>query len=94
MAPLAKALAMGFTDHPVALTADQVRELNQRLSKLRHDINNHLSLIVAAAEMLPHKPDMAAQLVPTLLDQPQKISDKVQAFSEFFEQTLGITRDE
>ena len=85
---------MGPTNHAVALTADQVRELNQRLSKLRHDINNHLSLIVAAVEMLPHKPDMATQLAPTLLSQPQKIADKIQAFSEFFEQTLGISRDQ
>jgi hypothetical protein len=85
---------MGSPDHTVALTSEQVRDIAERLSRLRHDVNNHLSLVVAAAEMIQHKPEMGPQLLPTLLSQPQKISDRVQGFSEFLEGTLGITHDE
>ncbi len=80
---------MNVPTGPVTLTPEQIVELNQRLSTLRHDVNNHLSLILAAAELIRAKPQAAERMVATLLEQPRKISEAMQKF----EQTLAIRRD-
>jgi hypothetical protein len=84
---------MGIPNNSVTLGAQQVEELNQKLSKMRHDINNHLSLIVFAVEVLRSKPEMLERMTATLSDQPTKITSDLAKFSAEFEQSLGITRD-
>ena len=42
---------MGLPSQPVTLTVEQVSELNRKLSAMRHDINNNLSLVMAAMSM-------------------------------------------
>lgn len=84
---------MTLPTEPVTLTPAQISELNQRLATMRHDINNHLSLIQAAVELLRAKPHMAERMTATLAEQPPKIAEALQKFSREFEQTLGIRRD-
>jgi hypothetical protein len=84
---------MGLPSQPVTLTVQQVEDLNKKVSKLRHDVNNHLSLIVAACEMIKFKPDMAEKMIATLAEQPARISGSINQFSTEFEKSLGITRD-
>ncbi len=83
---------MGLPTEPVTLTVAQLDELNRKLATMRHDINNNLSLIVAAMELIRHKPQMTERMLSTLSDQPAKIGDAVSKFSSEFERTLGITR--
>ncbi|MBM3881902.1 MAG: hypothetical protein FJ387_19615 [Verrucomicrobia bacterium] len=83
---------MHVPDRPVTLTADQVKSLAVELSELRHDVNNYLSLIVAAAEIIHQRPEMISEVMGTLFEQPQKISQKILTFSEAVEQLLGIHR--
>ena len=84
--------AMPAPQQPVTLSVGELQELTKKLSDMRHDINNHLSLIVAAAELIRHKPDSAERLIATLVEQPGRISDSVRKFSAEFERALGITR--
>jgi hypothetical protein len=77
---------------PVTLTVEQIAELNRKLSSMRHDINNQLSLIVAAVELIRHKPDSANRMLTTLVEQPPRISDALSKFSAEFERALNITR--
>jgi hypothetical protein len=79
---------MALPSEPVTLSAEQVEELHRKLSKLRHDINNNLSLIVAAVELIKHNPDMFARMVSVLSDQPPKIAEAMRAYSAEFEKTL------
>jgi len=79
-------------DQPVALTAAQVQTLNVQLATMRHEINNRLSLIVAAAEIMRHKPDMTPRMLPTFLEQPAKVTQLVEEFSAHFERAFGLTR--
>jgi hypothetical protein len=74
----------------VQLSVEQVQELNQKLSTMRHDINNHLSLVLAATELIRHKPQMAERMMATLCEQPAKISDSIAKFSTEFENTLRL----
>jgi hypothetical protein len=83
---------MALPKEPVTMSAQQVAELNGKLSDMRHDINNYLSLIVAAMELIRHKPESAARMVATLGEQPARISESLKKFSTEFEKTFGITR--
>jgi hypothetical protein len=77
----------------VTLSPQQIEELNQKLSKMRHDINNHLSLVVFAVEVLRSKPEMLERMCATMADQPQKITADLAKFSTEFEQAFGIIRN-
>lgn len=77
---------------PVTLNPDQIEELSRKLSVLRHDVNNQISLIMAAVEIAQHKPEMTARMLSTLLEQPQRITDAMARFSAEFDKALSITR--
>jgi hypothetical protein len=83
---------MGLPTEPVTLTVAQLDELNRKLANMRHDINNNLSLIVAAMELIRHKPQLTERMMATLGEQPAKIGDSLSKFSTEFERTFGITR--
>jgi len=83
---------MPLPSQPVTLTVEQIAALNDKLSSMRHDINNQLSLIVAAVELIRHKPNTAERMMATLVEQPPRVSESLSKFSSEFERTFGITR--
>ena len=83
---------MGLPSQPITLTVEQIGELNKKLSAMRHDINNNLALIIAAVDLIKHKPQTIERMMTTLADQPMKITDKMNKFSAEFERMFGITR--
>lgn len=82
---------MRMPSQPVQLSVEQIQDLNHQLSVMRHDINNQLSLIMAASELIRHKPQMAERMMATLAEQPPKITAAVAKFSKEFEQAVGIS---
>jgi hypothetical protein len=84
--------AMTLPNEPVNLSVAQISELNQKLVNLRHDVNNHLSLIAAATELIRRSPESAGRLSQALVEQPQKISGAITQFTRDLEAALGITR--
>lgn len=84
--------AMGLPTEPVTLSVAQIEQMNVKFGKLRHDVNNHLSLIVAASELIRYNPDMLKRMSVTLTEQPPKISDELARFSVELDKLLGITR--
>jgi hypothetical protein len=83
---------MGLPTHPVTLTPEQIAELNENLADLRHNVNNYLSLIVAATELMRRRPESSARLVESLDDPSRKITTEVRLFSDRLEKALRITR--
>ena len=83
---------MGLPQQAVTLSPEQIAELNQKLSKMRHDINNNLAMMLAAAELAKLKPDMAPKMLDRIIEQPAKMTAQMKEFSAEFEKTLGITR--
>ena len=88
---------------PVTLSVQQITELCQHLSELRHDINNDLSKIVGTAELIKlelgriapeaGKPTpKSLERIPLLLEQPKNIARKIEDFSRELEGALGIGR--
>lgn len=76
---------------PVALSVEQIGELNNKLSALRHDMNNSLSLIAATVELVRRRPAAAEQMWNTLAEQPRKITETLSQFSRDLEVALHIT---
>ena len=83
---------MTLPDRPVTLSVEQIAGLNQALSNMRHDINNYLSLVLAASELIRVKPEMVERMAGTLGEQPARIEAAVRKFSATFESTFGIVR--
>ncbi len=94
---------VNLPDAPVTLSVPQIEELCQRLSELRHDINNDLSKIVGTAELIKlelgrfapetSKPTLKSlERIPLLLEQPKQIAQKLEDFSRLVEAALGIGR--
>ena len=84
---------MAMPQDTVPLSPEAVADLNQRLSEARHSINNHLTLIATALELMRRKPDSATRMLASLNEQPQRIRDELARFSDDFERALQITRD-
>jgi len=83
---------MGLPTGPVTLTVEQVEDLNKKLSMMRHDVNGHLALIVAATELIRHKPQLSERMLTSISEQPAKITEAMKSFSAECERVLGITR--
>ena len=83
---------MALPTEPVTLNVAQINELNHKLSVLRHDVNNHLSLITASVELIRHRPDSVERMLNVVAEQPQKISESVMRFSDDVKSALHITR--
>ena len=52
----------------MTLSVEQIEELNRHLANMRHDINNNLSLIMAATELLRHKLHLLERMAGTLAE--------------------------
>jgi hypothetical protein len=77
---------------PVTLSMEQIGELNQKLSTMRHDLNNSLSLIAATVSLIRHRPAVTEQMWNTLAEQPLKIGASFSEFSRDLEAMLHITK--
>jgi hypothetical protein len=77
---------------PVTLSVDQISELNRKLSDLRHDVNNKLSLIAASVELIRRRPEIAGRLLDSIDQQPKIIAEILTEFSAQVEAMLHIER--
>ena len=83
---------MPLPTEPVTLSVEQIGGLNQKLADLRHDINNHVSVILASAELLQHHPENTGRMLTALTEHPQKIIAAITQFSHELEAALRVTR--
>jgi hypothetical protein len=83
---------MALPSEPVTLSVVQIEELTQKLSALRHGVNNDLSNITAAVELLRLKPEGAERLLTMMGKQPSKISAAMSQFSDVLESALRLPR--
>jgi hypothetical protein len=83
---------MALPAEPVTLSVEQINELNQKISTLRHDVNNNLSLIMATVELIRRRPETAERMWDTLEEQPRKVVESVSQFSRELEALLHITK--
>jgi hypothetical protein len=78
---------------PVTLAPKDIQEVERLLADLRHNINNDLSLIIAAIELMQRKPEISPRMVDTIAVQPAKILNELRGFSDRIEAMLHIVRE-
>jgi hypothetical protein len=83
---------MPLPSQPVTLSVEQIAEINRKLAALRHDVNNHLTKIVAAIELTRLNSESAARRWDEAAGEPVKIAERLTQFSRELEALLGITR--
>jgi hypothetical protein len=83
---------MTLPSQPVTLTPEQIAGLNQKLATMRHNVNNHLALVIAAAELIRRKPESIERMCNGLAEKPHQISEAIGQFSQELETALGIER--
>jgi predicted component of type VI protein secretion system len=81
---------MTTTRISVTLSGREIDELNDKLSEMRHAVNNYLGLITSASELLSQKPEALPRVLIHFFDQPQKIVATIRKFSDEFERTMHI----
>lgn len=84
---------MDGPSEPLTLTSEEVSELYDKLRAARHNINNSLSLIIAAAELVKLKPDAASRLIDQILSQPDRIVGELSQFGLEFETRMKLPQD-
>jgi hypothetical protein len=84
---------MATSEPPKTSESDAIADLNRKLSVMRHNINNHLALVVAASELIRRKPEMAPRLVENILQQPDRINAEIRGFSDAFALALRTRPD-
>jgi len=62
------------------MNVDEICELNKKLARLRHEVNNNLSLIIAAAEIIRRQPERAEKFWNGLTEKPHTIAESVSHF--------------
>ena len=77
----------------MTLSPAEMAEILQCLKTARHNVNNSLSLVTAAAELVKLKPDAAERFSNQILQQPQRIMAELRQFSDDLEKRLGVEKD-
>jgi len=85
---------MRLPSEPVTLSVEQIRELKDKIADLQHDVNNSVSLMLAAVELIRARPEARESMMDSFSRQPKKILDTVTQFSRSLESTVGIKRSE
>lgn len=83
---------MSQPSEPVTLSIEQLRELKQQLSDLRHDVNNNVALMLSALEMIRRRPETTEKMLDSFSRQPKKLNDTVVEFSKSLETALGLNK--
>lgn len=83
---------MSLPTEPVTLNVEQIKGLNEKLSKMRHDVNGTLTNITMSVELLRLRPEDGGRWLGLMAEQPQKIVKDIAEFSRELEAALNITR--
>jgi hypothetical protein len=75
---------------PATLSVAQIEELSQHFSFFRHDVNNSVGLVGAAAELMRYSPEASKKWSATLIEQPARIAGKTREFILEAERLLGL----
>lgn len=81
---------MSSPTQSVTLDAAQIEELSQHFSYFRHDVNNSIGMIGAAAELLRYSPDAARRWTGTIMEQPPRIAGKTREFTQETRRVVGL----
>jgi hypothetical protein len=83
---------MSLSVPSVTLSVAQIEELSQHFSFFRHDINNSVGMIGAAAELVRYSPQAAQRWSATVIEQPARIAGKTREFVAEARRIIGLRK--
>lgn len=83
---------MSLPVQSVTLGVAQIEELSQHFSFFRHDINNSVGMIGAAAELVRYSPQAAQRWSATVIEQPARIAGKTREFVAEVRRFVGLRK--
>lgn len=83
---------MEFPKEPVTLTPSELAQILEHHKTARHNVNNALSMIIAAAELVKLKPDAAERYSDKILEQPDRIIMELKSFGDELEKRLRVKK--
>jgi len=83
---------MALPTAPVTLTVEQIAQLNQTLSRKRHEVNNDLAVIGSAIELIRMNPSQTTRMLDMIAQRVPTIKAHISELSAELERALGITR--
>jgi hypothetical protein len=81
---------MPLVGQAITLTVAQIEELSQHFSSFRHDVNNSVGMVGAAAELVRYSPQAARRWSATVIEQPPRIAGKTREFAAQVRRTVGL----
>jgi len=81
---------MGLPAQPATLSVAQIEELSQHFSFFRHDVNNCVGMVGAAAELVRYSPQAAKRWSATMIEQPPRIAGKTREFVLHARRLVGL----
>ena len=64
--------------------------LNERLSKMRHDIRGCLTIVVSGCDMIRMKPELSEKYLSQFSEKSKRIVELMDSFSKYFERYASL----
>ena len=72
------------------LSAEELSQLQEKFSEIKHGINNALAVMVALSEMSQRRPDYAEKLASNVLTKAPQIVSNLQEFTALLNEKAGV----
>ena len=83
-----------MTETAVTISREELVQLQQKFSEIKHSINNALAVMMALSEMSQRRPDYAEKLTSTVLTKAPQIVSSLQEFTQALNEKAGAPRPE
>ena len=79
-----------MSDANRTITHEELVQLQQKFSEIKHGINNALAVMMALSEMSQRRPDYAEKLASTVLTKAPQIVSSLQEFTALLNEKAGV----
>ena len=78
-----------MSETAVSISKEELVQLQQKFSEIKHSINNALAVMMALSEMSQRRPDYAEKLASTVLTKAPQIVSSLQEFTQALNEKAG-----
>ncbi len=85
---------MNFSDGPIHLDPEHLKNLGKLIADCRHNVNNSLAMIISALELVQFKPEATEKMIHTAMTHSKQITGEFETFAAEFERVLHQAQSE
>ena len=79
-----------MSDANLTITHEELVQLQEKFSEIKHSINNALAVLQALSEMSQRRPDYAEKLATTVISKVPEIVSGLREFAELLNEKAGV----